>query len=83
MKLQGDRVLILQEQKAGQTIGGIYIPETLQTARNIGKVIAIGDKVEEDLLGKDVMFHIQSAKDFELGNYVGKLVFSHDIIATL
>ncbi len=83
MILKGTRILIHQTEPEQQTAGGIFIPETLQKPRNIGKVIAVGDTADQSLLGKDVVFHIQASQKFEHDDIKGVIVFETDLIATL
>ena len=83
MNLKGKLVLISDAVPQEKTAGGIYIPQTLQKPRNIGRVIAVGDKADQSLIDKDVVFHIQSSQKFEHEGTKGILIYEADLIATL
>lgn len=65
------------------TRGGIYIPDYLIEKRNRGTITHIGPDVNPELLGKEVLFVLASAQDFNYETISGKLIFTTDIIATL
>lgn len=81
--LLGNRVLINPKSKQEKTLGGIWIPEKLQEQRNIGTVTHVGTTVDKRLIGKEVMFSVQAAKDINLNGISTKILFITDIIATL
>ena len=83
MKFKGNLLLIRQEEAVSQTKGGIWIPDQKKEPRNIGTVLAIGDKVNHKFLDKQIMFNLQSAQDFEFEETKGKLIFVTDVIAIL
>lgn len=83
LKLQGNRLLIQQKPPVCQTPGGIYLPEKSHEPRNVGTVLAVGDNVVPELVGKEIMFRLESAQNFSFEQTQGKLIFVTDIIATL
>lgn len=83
MKLKGNRIIVKQDKPQEVTPGGIFIPQTLQTARNVGEVIAVGETAPNDLMGKKVMFNLAASQNINHGEIKGKLIFVVDILATL
>jgi co-chaperonin GroES (HSP10) len=83
MKLQKNNLLIKQLDPINQSKHGIYVPDSLLEKRNRGIVTHIGTNVDPDLLGKEVLFQLPAAQDFNYENITGKLLFTTDIIATL
>jgi len=83
MQLQKNSIIISQLLPINQSKHGIYVPDSLLEKRNRGIVMHIGTNVDPDLLGKEVLFQLAAAQDFNYENITGKLLFTTDIIATL
>ena len=83
MNLQKNTLIVSQTPPVNQSKHGIYIPDNLLEKRNRGVVTHIGTDVDPDLLGKEVLFQLPAAQDFNYENITGKLIFTTDIIATL
>lgn len=83
MKLQKNNLLIKPLDPINQSKHGIYVPDSLLEKRNRGVVTHIGTNVDPDLLGKEILFQLAAAQDFNYENITGKLLFTTDIIATL
>lgn len=84
MKLKGNRIIVKQADASDKTAGGIYIPDSHVKQPNIGTITHVGDEVvDQELLGKDVMFQVEASQPFEYGEIKGRLLFPTDIIATL
>lgn len=53
-----DRVFIRLDKKETATKGGIFLPETVDSDRNIGTVESIGEGVKANIkVGDRVLFH--------------------------
>jgi co-chaperonin GroES (HSP10) len=83
MKLTNNHILVSPTGGEKITKGGIYIPEHLIEKRNRGTITHIGTDVDPELLGKEILFVLAAAQDFNYDNVSGKLIFTTDIIATL
>ena len=83
MKLQQNTLIVAQTPPINQSKHGIYVPDSLLEKRNRGVVTHIGTNVDPELLGKEVLFQLPAAQDFNYENISGKLLFTTDIIATL
>lgn len=83
MQLQTKSILINPLGGEKITKGGIHIPDQLVQKRNRGTVTHIGTDVDPELSGKEVLFILQAAQDFNYEDVSGKLIFETDIIATL
>ena len=51
-----DRVTVRRNSMKEETEGGIIIPNLQQEASVVGEIIAVGPKVEELVVGDEVMF---------------------------
>lgn len=83
MQLQKNNLLVQQLDPINQSKHGIYVPDSLLEKRNRGIVTHVGTNVDPDLLGKEILFQLAAAQDFNYENITGKLLFTTDIIATL
>jgi len=83
IQLLGNRILVKPTEPVQQTSSGIFMPQSAQKPRNIGSVFAVGDTADQSLIGKEIMFHIQSAQPFDYEDMNLKLMFVTDIIAIL
>lgn len=83
MEILHNNLVIKQADALLQSAHGIYIPEQLLEKRNRGVVTHIGTNVDPELLGKEILFVLESARDVTHENIAGKLIFDTDIIATL
>jgi co-chaperonin GroES (HSP10) len=83
MNILHNNLIIKQHDPLMQSKHGIYIPDQLLEKRNRGVVTHIGTDIDPELLGKEVLFVLASARDFNHENITGKIIFDTDIIATL
>jgi chaperonin GroES len=72
IKVLGKRVLIEEIVEDIKSAGGIILGDTKTTAQKIGKVISVGNLVEEVSLGDKVMFdnHRVAPLDFDGKTYL-------------
>ena len=72
IKVIGNRVLIEEIVEDVKSEGGIILGDTKTSAQKIGKVISIGNLVQEVSLGDKVMFdgHRVAPLDFEGKTYL-------------
>lgn len=81
--LIGRRILITPLAPVEKTIGGIFIPGNLKEQRNIAVVKKVGTLVDVSLIGKQVMFNLMAAKDFNYENNNDKMIFVSDLVSIL
>jgi chaperonin GroES len=72
IKVIGNRVLIEEIVEDIKSSGGIILGDTKASSQRIGKVISVGDSVEEISLGDKVLFdgHRVAPLDFDGKTYL-------------
>lgn len=79
MRLLETRVLVLRKGQKDKTDGGIYIPEQSQEKRQSGKVVLVGEKADQSLLGKSIIFDPNCGSKLDYDGKEHLLIFESDI----
>lgn len=78
----GDRVLIEPNEPASVSRGGIFLPDGAKDKPTVGKVVAVGPKVESPKLvpGAEVVYGLYSGHDVQAGDKTLKVVAEKDVM---
>ena len=80
IKVIGNRVLIEEIVEDIKSSGGIILGDTKNSAQKIGRVISVGDLVEEIGLGVKVMFDGYKAFSIELDGKTYLIMEENNVI---
>lgn len=83
MELLGNRMIVLRNGQQTKTDSGIFLPEQSQKKRITGKVVYIGEDVEETYFEKQVLFDPIAGEKFPIDGVEHLLLFKSDIRAIL
>ena len=82
-KAQNTKVIIEVDEAETQMEGGLYIPESMQTRLNTGKVISVGEGLPEEPMryigGEHVMFIPNANSTFNKDGNVYVVIEQNDI----
>lgn len=78
-----DRVLVLREAKETKTQGGILLAGLTQELPALGKVLAVGKKVEEVSVGDSVAFGQYSGSPLKVDGQEYLILKENDIFAVV
>lgn len=69
IKATSDKIVV-EFLKTTQSAGGIVLPEGAQQPQAFGKVLSIGEEVENVKVGDILVFHMMAGMDIALGDNV-------------
>ena len=78
-----NKVLLKPEEVKEQKIGNLYIPDTAQEKKTIGKVIAVGPEVEDIKKDDEVLYSKYAGTEIELDGEKYIILEQEDIIAII
>ncbi len=79
----GKRVLVERVDEASTTVSGIIIPDSAKEKPSQGKVVAIGDKVENIKCNDTVVFGKYTGNELTLDNVVYLIIETDDIFGII
>ena len=85
LKIQplADYVVAQQEEAETKTASGLYLPDKATEKPKIGKVLAIGKKIENIKVNDRIIYKSYSTTEVKIGSEEYILVKEEDILATL
>jgi chaperonin GroES len=78
-----DYVVAIQEEAETKTASGLYLPDKAAEKPKIAKVVAVGKKVKEVVVGDRILYKTYSTTEVKVANDDYILVKEEDVIATL
>ena len=79
----GDRLLVERVEEVSTTASGIIIPDSAKDKPSQGKVIAIGNEVEEINVGDTIVFGKYSGTEITIDNKVYLIMECADALGIL
>jgi chaperonin GroES len=76
-------VVAAQEEAETKTASGIYLPDKAAEKPKIAKVLAVGKKVKEVVVGDRILYKSYSTTEVKVGADEYILVKEEDILATV
>ena len=87
VKVQGERILVIQDEKKENVVNGIYLPDTMDKKRpSIGTVVAIGNgNTVKDCIkvGDRVRFDIFSGVEVDIDGKDYKVLDYHNVLMVM
>lgn len=81
IKPLADRVLILPQSVEEKTACGIILPDSAKEKQFQGRIVNIGDKVENLSVGDVVLYNKNKGTEVELNNSKHLIIRQEDILA--
>jgi len=83
IKPLADRVVAIREEALKKTTSGLYLPDNAKEKPVIAKVVAIGPKVKNLVIGDRIVYKEYSTTDLKIDDKEYLIVKEEDVLATV
>lgn len=86
LQVQGERILVKQDERKEKTDGGIYLSEGSGKRPSMGTIVAVGNgRTVKELMnvGDRIMFDQYAGVEIDIDEVQYKVLMYHDVLLTM